>query len=662
MKKILQTVLLTTLSVLLLTNFTLTLQANNKTYYIEKVEVTKTGFIFTKTDKTVIRSEYDGKTSTIRIPEGKYIIEHNSNSDHHILLDGLSNVRINAENVEFVFTDIKTDVDGIKFHGCSNLSIIGLTLSYQTLPYTQGVIDKVVDNKRIEFTVDKGYPSATVVTDNQNRIIAVVYDKNTLLQKESTYDLFGFVKQISNNKYEVSFDGNTTNMAKGDKIVIRKEANARTLISVLCENIKFEDITITSGGVGFFEDSGVGNNTYKNCIVMKGSKPDGASAARLLSTAADAFHSNGVEKGPQIIGCNFANMGDDGINIHGELINVQSVMDKNQIKIYSTKWVKPLNKGDQIIIVSLDGTPKEGTKTIKQIGDKTGDNCYIVQLDNISNIAQNDRIYSLNKIGAGFKITDTKISNNRARGMIIKSHNGEISNCVIDGSSMEGILFDSEMTTGNWNEAGDPQNIVVKNTTITNTGYAHAGFPKIYVSEYAKDIVIPKEYDIAIFDSSKQFSGKQGQDGWQYLVADIDKFNYQKMPVFFVMGGVERWMIDNSYSNYTWGKIRSDSIQPGSEKDTIRAFTVPYDAELTINKQDLALVNSGSDGVKVCIKHNDSFVFNWTTINKNSTPLKIDKISFSVKKGDVIYFRVNKLESGNYDYLEWKIVIELVKK
>jgi hypothetical protein len=662
MKKGLQIILLSALSVLLLASLTLTLHANSKTYYIENFKLEDNVFIFTKTDKTVIKSEYDSKTSTIRIPEGKYIIEHNSNSDHHILLDGLSNVRINAENVEFVFTDIKTDVDGIKFHGCSNLSINGLTLSYQTLPYTQGVIDKVVDNKRIEFTVDKGYPSATVVTDNQNRIMAVVYDKNTLLQKESTYDLFGFVKQISNNKYEVSFDGNTTNMAKGDKIVIRKEANARTLISVLCENIKFEDITITSGGVGFFEDSGVGNNTYKNCIVMKGNKPDGASAVRLVSTPADAFHSTNVKLGPQIIGCNFANMGDDGINIHGRFVKVQSILSKNQIIVNSENWIKPLEVGDKINIVSPDGTPKGSTKTIKWIDQDSGESVFIIELDSISNITKGDRIYSLNRLGAGFKITDTKISNNRARGMIIKSHNGEISNCVIDGSSMEGILLDSEMTTGNWNEAGDPKNVIVKDIRITNTGYAHAGFPKIYVSKYAKDIVIPKEYDVAVFDSSKQFSGKQGQDGWQYLVADIDKSNYQKMPVFFVIGGVERWMIDNSYNNYTWGKIRSDSIQPGSEKDTIRAFTVPYDSELTINKQDLALVNSGSDGVKVCIKHNDSFVFNWTTINKNSTPLKIDKISFSVKKGDVIYFRVNKLESGNYDYLEWKIVIELVKK
>ena len=665
MKNIFKIITLTALSLVLLTSFTLTLHASNNTYYIENVKVIGNEFVFTKTDKTVIKSKYDRKTSTIRIPEGKYIIKHNT-SEQHILLEKLSNVNVNAKSVEFVFTN--TDVDGIKLYECSNLSIKGLELSYQTLPYTQGVVNKVTNGERIEFTVDNGYPSATDIANNNERIMAVIYDKNTLLQKKSTFDLFGFVRQISGSKYEFNFTGNTANIKDGDKIVIRKEISSRTLISVLCESIKLEDITITSGGMGFAEDSGNGNNSYINCFVKKGANPNGASSPGLLSTAADAFHSDSVEVGPQIIGCEFSNMGDDGINIHGQSGDVLSVINENKIEVYSKKWTAPFKDGDKIAIVSSDGTPKKGTKTIKRIIDEKDEKSggvYIIELDNISNITESDRIYSLNRLGARFNITDTEIKNNRARGMIIKSRDGVISNCVIDGSSMTGILFDSEMSAGNWNESGDPCNITVKNVKIINTGYAHSGFPKIDISQFASNIIVPKEYEkpeIEIFDSSKQFSGKQGQSGWQYLVADIDKSNYRKMPTFFIKDNIGRWMIDDSYNNYAWGKIRAEAIHPGGEKDAIRAFTVPYDAEVTINPQTLELKNPLSDGVRVCIKHNDSFVFNWATITKKSTPLEIEKKSFSVKKGDVIYFRVNKLESDNYDYLEWTIVIELVKK
>ena len=76
------------------------------------------------------------------------------------------------------------------------------------------------------------------------------------------------------------------------------------------------------------------------------------------------------------------------------------------------------------------------------------------------------------KSGHGFKILNTTVRRNRARGMLLKADDGLIENCLVEDSTIAGIVVSPE--PGGM-EAGYAHNIVIRGNTIRHTGYAEAG-------------------------------------------------------------------------------------------------------------------------------------------------------------------------------------------
>ena len=113
-------------------------------------------------DSQVIKGE-----KHIVIPPGKhYVTPRHHNGKMHILLRGLQDVIIDGmDEAEIICT--KT-TRAITLFNCKNVTLKGLTIDYDPLPYTQGKIIAISDDKlTLAVSMISGYPTADTINSNK---------------------------------------------------------------------------------------------------------------------------------------------------------------------------------------------------------------------------------------------------------------------------------------------------------------------------------------------------------------------------------------------------------------------------------------------------------------------------------------------------------------
>lgn len=94
-------------------------------------------------------------------------------------------------------------------------------------------------------------------------------------------------------------------------------------------------------------------------------------------------------------------------------------------------------------------------------------------LDRKLTVATGDVVYSLDMSGSGFVVKNNKIGNTRARGLLIKSSDGIISDNEITGCELCGISIAPEFW---FMEAGLARNLIIENNTIKDCMFANSNY------------------------------------------------------------------------------------------------------------------------------------------------------------------------------------------
>jgi hypothetical protein len=131
--------------------------------------------------------------------------------------------------------------------------------------------------------------------------------------------------------------------------------------------------------------------------------------------------------------------------------------------------------------------------------------------------------------------------------------------------------------------------------------------------------------------------------------------NYE--PLTFIENG---WFHE-SYQNWLQGAVQHYlSMHAGVLADPVVAFTAPIDGTLMIHASKVTNIKEGGDGVRVKILKNDENVFpkeDWADAFVPGQDLNIPAMTFEVKKGDVIRFRLNCNQNQNVDSVLWERAI-----
>ena len=441
--------------------------------------------------RALINAELAAGKKRIVIPPGRYRVPSEKGS--HLQFKNLSGVEIIANNVELVCT---STVQAVLFDHCSNVTLRGLVVDYDPLPFTQGKIITIAPDKRsMDFEVAEGYP------ENQLEERIQIYDPATAELRRGDAAWKQEIQALGGRRYRVEKSANYRfnplhdTEQVGDILVTNQSFGTRGSPHAVelraCKGMRLEDITVFASPCFGFLEYDCDGSTYLRCKVERRDPADDPvkrAQPRMRSLNADAYHSKDAAKGPAIIGCTARFQGDDCVNINGKyhyvcgtrgrLLRIAVLDGQLKIKIGDPVEFLPYSgpRPPDAVVTDMQPDPTPITEEEKNLIQKLGLNenirtglltgkarFYTLTLDREIVLPAGSAVCCPLRIGNGFAVQDCDFGHNRSRGILIKASKGEVSGNRIIHSRMAAVLVSPEFW---WMEAGCPSDLVIQNNLI----------------------------------------------------------------------------------------------------------------------------------------------------------------------------------------------------
>ena len=366
-----------------------------------------------------------------------------------VVLRGVNNVVFDGGGAKIIMTERK---NAWMLFDCSNLTFQNFSIDYDPLPYTQGTVTAVNDT-RIEFKIDEGYPQAKPENLGWN---FHAFTPDGKYWKKYQTDIYGEPEAIDATHVRIRPIVKVPDLQVGDRLAMDRR-NDSCIDMRNTKNLRFEDITVyASPGCVFRAYHCDGGDIYRNVKILRGPKPIGAQAERLLSANADAIHYGYCRKGVTIVGCEFAFMGDDSLNLHGNvtpIVEISGIRSFRQIvgnRQKDSDLLRRMRPGDKIRVLARDTFRILGEYTFRSY--RRLDMVYSKEVRNraypdlAKQPAEEQTVYELTvneEIGfsgeafwdtpsmacSDFRVSDSYFHDHRARGLRVMASNGIIENC-----------------------------------------------------------------------------------------------------------------------------------------------------------------------------------------------------------------------------------------
>jgi hypothetical protein len=430
------------------------------------------------------------------VPPGRYRVT--PRNAQHLVLRDLQDVQILADGVEMTCTETTR---ALTVANCRNVTVRGLVIDYDPLPFTQGKIVGLSEDKKVhEIELFEGYPPAEQARAFKYEIFRP--DTRTL-RCEDHYPQK--VEGVDPRHLRVHCGGGSARDPEqvGDLIVLGAEytPHGNAAHAVECSgnvNVRLESIDLyASNCFGFLEYNCDGSTYYRCRIDRRPAATDIVKRAdpRLRSLDADAYHSKHAIKGPSYIECVAKYMGDDCVNICGDYHMVTECRGA-ELRVLA-KHAMNIAVGDPVELFAYDGRrlPDAKVVTVERSGrisdaerefirkqrmdeglrTRGCSDAWRVTLDRAVELPMGSLIASARRMGNGFLVQGCDFGYNRSRGILIKASDGKVLNNRITESWMMAVLVSPEYW---WLESGSSNNVEIRGNVITGCRgrpiYVHA--------------------------------------------------------------------------------------------------------------------------------------------------------------------------------------------
>jgi hypothetical protein len=430
-----------------------------------------------------IMEAYRAAARKVTISPGIYRIRTGGGGTPLALRD-MSDFEIDARGAVFVFTE--PSKGAIRFDNCRRVTLRGVSIRFDPLPFTQGVIEAIApDGMWYDLQVDKGYPDLGDASGFPALPGGDVFDRKTSWWKAGAAGLTPtLIERVGLGRYRLHWQHpagpGTWPTEVGDKMVFRGRLWGPAVLLSACAQMSLTGITITSSpSVGIVERGGLGGNQYSHITIKRGPSPEGASADPLVSVIADGFHSSGMRRGPVIENCYFEGMMDDGVAVHGsyslvvgvhgaELVIANNHFEPGDpLRLYDTGNL-PVAEAKVLSVTSDDSYRPPRDSLRKTVADIARGPYFRLTLDHAVPAEFDCVVANGNALGSGYRVRNNTIRHHRARGVLLKADDGLVENNTIEGSTIGGIIITPEFE---WAEADYSRNIIIRNNTIRYVGY-----------------------------------------------------------------------------------------------------------------------------------------------------------------------------------------------
>lgn len=443
----------------------------------------------TEDDGTMLQRLIDqaikNNAKTLKIPAGTYRIHQTLN------VHNARDMNIDATGVNLIMTRWEPVLD---FHKCGGIVFSGVTVDYDPLPFTQGVVTKVQpDGAVFEMKLDAGYPS---VDQMGKRVHLHLFDPATGYWKAKVWDMYPqSIDKQDDGTLQIAPSKPEPNLLAGDKVVIGTRASRAMNVTRASGKNTFKDITFhTAPGLVICGRECDDVQTFDHVVIDRGPKPAGATANRLLSSTADGVNFAYCRVGPVLENCDFAWMGDDSLNVHGALLPVVATPDAHTVIVarLSGNDILPrvILPGDTMRIMARDTFAMEQharvlkVETYKQPLELDFDKMQKEFFTSTLSRAKS-RNYTLFEVTleqehhakaweqvidfptfncVGYVVRNNYFHDHRARGLRLMGNDGLVEGNTFERIGQSAISIGAEM--GYWAEAGWVENVIIRNNTI----------------------------------------------------------------------------------------------------------------------------------------------------------------------------------------------------
>ncbi|OXM14411.1 RICIN domain-containing protein [Paenibacillus herberti] len=401
---------------------------------------------------------------------------------------GANGLTIVADGVTFLMT-VFTRVMNVG--NCTNFTFQGLTINYNPLPFTQGVVtatNYVTVPNTITVKLDQGYPVKAY-----GRL--EVYSPYTRKNKEFSGANNG-TSSVFNPADPTSLivSGVSAGIDVGDLVTL--SGGPITPHSIQVFNSSFttwRNITLyTSSGFGYIEGSGICGSILDNFNVIPGPKPAGAIRPPLLSSIFDAMQFNNIQLGPNVQNCTIKNAGDDSFSIQTPAyMTVLNASGNSAYIAFRTAAPLPLPAGDTLgpffadqativsaTLVPYGSFPIDPTIQMEIDNAQPGDpffinknQIYLIVFTAVPPFGAGSFVFNPRFCGTGFIYSNNTIYS-KGR-LLIKGINGFIENNRIT-NSIRPIVMTPEGNADT--QSGCAQNLQIRGNYILRAGYYQSAF------------------------------------------------------------------------------------------------------------------------------------------------------------------------------------------
>ncbi|MCM3749928.1 Ig-like domain-containing protein [Paenibacillus pasadenensis] len=433
----------------------------------------------------MIASAITGKKSKLVIPPNTYRVGPKSGSTI-LNIANASNLEIVADGVTVIATKLTR---ALSVSNSSNVTISGMTINYDPLPFTQGRIKAIAaDRSYLDIKLDEGYPRKLF-----SRL--TIYDPATRFQKRGINHLWGTTASWNaDGTMRITLKGVGTNASVGDPVTMAGGPEDGGIPHAITadgsKGIVFKNITLhTAPGFGFLEAGGEGGTVLNGFKLIPGPAPKGATEKPLLTAIWDGIQFKTARKGPIVENSVIQSAGDDSFSIQSGDYGVVKVQGDEIIIVLrdgsqaprAGERLKQFNSSPEAIIVSQQKVSKASAGIDAALLQKisaagqwtpwrfTEETYYKIKLDRPSPFKQESFIFSPDRMGNGFIFRNNKIYS-PGRGMLLKAGDGLIENNEFRGGD-KAIVVSPEGVTDT--HAGAGSNLIIRNNRVIGTGYHH---------------------------------------------------------------------------------------------------------------------------------------------------------------------------------------------
>jgi hypothetical protein len=425
----------------------------------------------------------------LRIPAGTYAVSSTEHSNGALLnFDGANDLTVDATGVTIVGKELTRAVNVVNSH---NLTIEGLTVDYDPLPFTQGAVYGIApDLSWLDVTLDAGYPQRAY-----SRIS--IYDPTTGFQKAGINHLWGTTAAfVQPGVVRVSLAGIGNNVALGDPITLAGDptGTAHAISFEQSSGSKLRDVTVhTAAGFGLIDTSGDGGTVLDGFHLVPGPPPPGATKAPLLSAIWDGIQFQAVGHGPTMINSEVRNAGDDSFSIQTKSLPVLESSGNKLTVGFTDPWrAAALQVGDRLErfrdgpstrvtgirkVAYSDLTLDPATQAKFDQGQTNGSDPWYIDKNSIFELTVDTPeivpagqvVFDPDRMGNGFVFKNNTI-HSPGRGMLLKAGDGVIEDNVFEGGDKAIMLAPENATDSHGGAAYD---LTIRGNVFRHTGYHH---------------------------------------------------------------------------------------------------------------------------------------------------------------------------------------------